>query len=111
MLKRRLFCLTLALVLLNPFPLLAAGPGAQGTEAQPKIDLYVTDWCGYCKRAEAFFTARGLSFNRFDVEKDQLAAVQREKFPGRGVPYAVINGTGILGYSEAEYFQALRSKK
>lgn len=110
MIKRRLFCIALVLVLFNPFPLLAAGP-AQSAEPQPQIDLYVTDWCGYCKRAEAFFSGRGLSFNRFDVEKDPLAAARREKFPGRGVPYAVINGTGILGYSETEYLQALRSKK
>jgi glutaredoxin-like YruB-family protein len=76
---------------------------------QPKVELYVTSWCGYCKKATSYFRSRGIVFAEYDVEKDQNAARRMmELTSSRGVPFAVINGQRIHGYNEAAYEEALK---
>ncbi len=77
----------------------------------PQVELYATSWCGYCKKARAFFNARGIKFTEYDIEKDARAAARKQQLDpnGRGVPFAVINGQKISGFSEALYQQALES--
>lgn len=78
--------------------------------SQPGVELYTTSWCGYCKKARAFFRERGISFTEYDIEKNQYAAYRKQQLdPSPGVPFALINGHGIHGYSEAMYLQALES--
>lgn len=80
--------------------------------AAPKVELYVTSWCPYCKKAEAFFRSQGIPFTVYDVEKDSRAARRKNELDSRnGVPFAVINGQKIHGYSEAAYRQALGSQR
>lgn|GEM_PF-198833 len=76
-----------------------------------KVELYVTSWCGWCKKAEAFFNARGISFVEYNVEKDKNAARRLKELNRRGgVPVAVINGKKILGFSEGAYENALKKR-
>jgi glutaredoxin len=52
----------------------------------------------------------GIDFVTFDIEKDQQAADRMRTFTNRrAVPYVVINGQGIQGYSVAAYEQALQN--
>jgi glutaredoxin len=47
----------------------------------------------------------------YDIEKDGDAAKRKERLsPGKGVPFAVINGKKIYGFSEEIYSQALGPK-
>ena len=47
----------------------------------------------------------------YDVEKDKEAAARKKELSGRsGVPFAVINGKKIYGYSEDAYARALGIK-
>jgi glutaredoxin len=76
----------------------------------PTVEIYETSWCVYCKKAKNFFRSRGIDFVTFDIEKDQQAAARMRSFTSRmAVPYVVINGQGIAGYSVAEYEQALQN--
>lgn len=73
-----------------------------------RVELYSTSWCPYCKKARDFFRAKGISFTEYDVEKDKDAARRMQQLDGRGsVPFAVIDGRGIHGFSEAAYEKAL----
>jgi glutaredoxin len=77
---------------------------------RPIVELYVTSWCGYCKKAKAFLRARGVAFTEYDVEKDLEAARRMRRLtPSRSVPFAVINGRQIQGFSEAAYASALNN--
>ena len=77
----------------------------------PKVEMYSTSWCGYCKKAKAFFRAQGVSVTEYDVEKDQAAARRmRQLGSGKGVPFVVIGDHKIRGYNEAAYLQALDAK-
>jgi len=89
------------------------GPGAHSRKAQqtsaPSVELYATSWCGYCQMARTFFRERGIKFTEYDIEKDARAAYRKKQLDtGRGVPFAIINGQQISGYSEARYLQALQ---
>lgn len=73
-----------------------------------KVELYVTSWCPYCKKAENFFRSQGIPFTVYDIEKDQNAARRKNQLDTRkGVPFAVVNAQKIHGFSEEAYRQAL----
>lgn len=75
----------------------------------PTVELYTTSWCIYCKKARKFFQIRGISFTEYDIEKDKHAALRKKRLDTKnGVPFAVINGYRVHGYSEAAYEKALR---
>lgn len=72
------------------------------------VELYTTSWCSYCKKARKFFQSRGIPFTEYDIEKDKSAARRKKRLDSRrGVPFAVINGQRIHGYSEVAYERAL----
>ncbi len=73
-----------------------------------RVELYVTSWCPYCKNAEEFFRSRGIATTIYDIEKDAKAASRKRKLDNReGVPFAVVNGWKIHGYSPEQYTDAL----
>lgn len=76
----------------------------------PNVEIYETSWCVYCKKAKDFFRSRGIDFEAYDIEKDPQAARRMRSFTNRqAVPFVVINGQGISGYSVAAYEQALQN--
>lgn len=84
-------------------------PGEKSKAATAHVDLYVTSWCPYCKKAILFLRSHNIPFNEYDIEQDFDAADRKEKLARdyKGVPLAVINGIVIRGFSEASYRQAL----
>jgi glutaredoxin len=77
----------------------------------PKVELYVTSWCPYCKKAIEYFESRDIPYKAYDIEKDENAAKRKKKLDKReGVPFAVINGQSIYGYAPDLYAEALKKK-
>ena len=73
-----------------------------------EVELYTTDWCGYCKKAIEFLESKGVPFREYDVDKDKEAAKRKSALGGgSGVPFAIINGKKIYGFSEELYENAL----
>ena len=100
--KVKMFCIPL--LLLVTFVGLAV--------AAPKVELYTTSWCPYCQKARDFFRSRGISFTEYDIEKDKEAALRKKRLDNsNGVPFVVIDGRGIHGYSEAAYEAVLKGSK
>ena len=74
----------------------------------PTVEIYETNWCGYCEKAKKFFRSRGIKFKSYNIEKDAAAARRMMTLTKRrAVPFVVINGHPIQGYSEQAYEQAL----
>lgn len=87
----------------------AAAPAVQRQVRSNQVELYVTSWCPYCKKAIQYFQDRGVAFTVYDIEKDPAAAKRKQNLDGGGgVPFAVINGTGVHGYAPEQYGQALQ---
>jgi glutaredoxin len=79
-----------------------------GESERSKVELYVTSWCPYCKQAKQYFRSRDIPFTAYDIEKDGRAARRKAELDTRGgVPFAVINGQKIYGFSPEAYEKAL----
>jgi glutaredoxin-like YruB-family protein len=80
----------------------------EDVEKEPQVEIYVTSWCPYCDQAKAFFRSRGIRYAVFDVEKDENARRRMMRLSSsRAVPFVMINGQTISGFSEHAYQQAL----
>jgi glutaredoxin len=75
----------------------------------PQVDLYITSWCPYCKKAMAFLNKNNIAFNAYDIEQDTHAAARKNELDPNysGIPLAVINGITIRGFDEETYQEAL----
>jgi glutaredoxin 3 len=66
-----------------------------------KIEMYTTQWCGYCARARALFEKKGAAFEEMDVMEDEDKRAEMRKRSNRTtVPQIFINGQHIGGSDE-----------
>ncbi len=63
------------------------------------VELFVTSWCGYCKRMERFLKENGIPYTRRDIEKDDNAARTYRELGGGGVPVVRIGTNVVHGYN------------
>ena len=76
-----------------------------------KVELYVKSWCPYSQKAIAFLESRGVQFDAYDIEKDADAANPKNQMDTKGgVPFALIYGQKISGFSEEAYQKALNAR-
>jgi glutaredoxin len=78
------------------------------------VTVYVTTWCGYCKKVKSMLKARGTAFVSKDIENDPSAAKEMAaKLSGQGmrpggVPVIDVAGTMIKGFNEPALEAALK---
>ena len=63
------------------------------------VEMYVTEWCGYCKKAKAYMQSRNIPFVAYDIEKDSNASRRHAELGGGGVPLIVIGDKKMSGFS------------
>ncbi len=80
--------------------------------ANDKVEIYVTSRCPMSRRAIMFLKSKGIPFVVYDVGNDP-DAIRRERHLTNEtrVPFAVIYGQKVQGFSEEKYQAALNSKK
>ena len=78
------------------------------SQAEAKVTLYATDWCGYCKQTRRFLDSKGIPYTEFDIEKDAAGRKAYEALGGRGIPLIDVNGTLIRGFSPDDILAALK---
>ena len=67
--------------------------------AMAKIEMYFSEWCGFCHRARALLVMKGVQWTGHDV--DMVAAARQEMIGrggGRTVPQLFVDGTPIGGW-------------
>ena len=52
--------------------------------AQTRVEVFVTSWCGYCRKLESFLKANRIRYSRYDIEKSPSAKQRYDKLGGRG---------------------------
>lgn len=68
----------------------------------PKIIIYTTPTCVYCKMAKAFFNERNLAYEEKDVARDLEARKEMVEKSGQlGVPVIDIGGKIIVGFDKS----------
>ena len=81
----------------------------EDTKRELVVELYVTSLCQYCQKAKAFFNSRGIKFIEYNIEEDRKAAERLISLTeSNAVPFAVINGHHVKGYSASAYIRAMR---
>ena len=76
-----------------------AGPINYQAAHSGEVVLYGTTWCGYCRKARAFFADHNIPFKDLDVEKSVAAQRAFESVGGRGVPVVTIGDNVVHGYN------------
>jgi len=92
--------------------LLATGAWAEdepaADEETPRVVLYMTSWCHYCRLTSEFLTRKGVAFAEKDIESDTQALGEYMAAGGNGgVPMVIIGDTRIMGYDVAGMERAL----
>lgn len=70
---------------------------------QPKVILFTTPSCSYCRAAKKYLRQRGVRFKDVDVSRDSRAAKDMVKRSGQqGVPVIDIGGKVIVGFDRTK---------
>jgi len=77
-----------------------------------QVVMYSTVWCGFCKKAKAYFKQKGIAFSERDIEQSSQAKQEYQSLGGGGVPLILVgNKTGtrkLSGFSIARFDAAYR---
>jgi len=70
------------------------------------IEMYATEWCGYCVAAEKYMKSKNYPYVKYDIEKDSAAKQRHRELGGRGVPLIIIGANRMSGFSpdNLEYY-------
>ena len=85
----------------------------QGTRSNQdiKVVMYMTDWCGYCRKAREYLHSLGVNLIEYNIEKDAEKREEMRKLGGRGVPLIDVEGILIKGYSKELIKNAVEKRK
>lgn len=78
------------------------------TAAVKQVKMYVTSWCGYCKKARAYFAANNIPYNEYNIETDAEAKRQYDSFGGQGVPVIFVGQERMDGFNVASFSDIYR---
>jgi glutaredoxin len=76
-----------------------------------KVVMYMTDWCGYCRKAREYLHSLGVNLVEYDIEKDAAKREEMRKLGGRGVPLIDVEGILIKGYSQQSIKDAVDKRR
>ncbi len=78
-----------------------------------KVIMYVTSWCGYCRKAREYLQSLRVNLALYDVERDSSS--QREMLSksggARGVPLIDVEGIIIHGYNPSGIRDAVEKRR
>ena len=77
----------------------AQAPASSGERFSGTVEMYVTEWCGYCKKARSYMDSKGIPYVAYDIDKDGAARQRHKDLGGRGVPLIIIGSKKMSGFS------------
>lgn len=78
-------------------------PAPKAALPQAKVIMYATSWCGYCRKARAYFNSQGIAFTEYDIEKNADAKRRYDALGGNGVPLILVGGEKMAGFSQDRF--------
>jgi len=84
---------------------------AEAAREEPRVVLYMTSWCGYCRKARRLLDKLDVPYEAKDIEASREAAREYRAKAGdyAGVPLLDIDGRIVKGY-DAELIDDLVSR-
>lgn len=74
----------------------------------PRIVMYGTQSCGYCRKARAYFDQHGLDYTEYDIEKSPIAARDFKTLYGGGTPLIYYGFNRASGFNKREIASQLK---
>jgi glutaredoxin len=79
-------------------PAVVSQTHAPAAGARATVRIYTAAWCGYCKRAKAHLSARGVPYQEIDVETTDSGRREFAQLGGRGVPVILVGDRRMDGF-------------
>ena len=77
-------------------------------QTTPKVKIYSTPTCMYCKMAKEFFDEKGISYEDINVAEDEAARNEMvEKTGQMGVPVINVGDEYIIGFDQGKLAELL----
>ena len=77
----------------------------------PKVVLFSTSTCSWCRRAKRYFKEHGVPFKEINIERDQQAVRDIVRKTGQtGVPVIKIGSSWIVGFDRERIDKELARK-
>jgi glutaredoxin 3 len=77
----------------------------------PKVLMFSTPTCHFCKVAKRYFKEKGIKFRDIDVSRNADAAADMQRRTGQmGVPVILINNRPIVGFDKIKINKMLGLK-
>lgn len=73
------------------------------TAPQPRVVVFTTPTCSWCRRAKQYLQEKKVRFKEVDVSRDQSAARDLVRMTGQmGVPVILVGSRPIVGFDRAQ---------
>ncbi len=88
-------------------------PPEQRRVASPStnVEVFMTSWCGYCRKMIRFLNEKGIPYTAYDIEKDSAAARVYRELGVRGVPVVRVGSRVVSGYNPEAVMSYLKERK
>ena len=78
---------------------------------QPKVVIFTTPTCPWCRAAKQYFREKKIRFIEVDVTRDKHGLKDMQRLTGQtGVPVILINGRPIVGFDRPKIERLLGLK-
>ncbi len=96
----------------------SSAPKIEITKAKRPYDninviMYMTAWCGYCRKAREYLQSLNVNLVEYNVEKDanRRAEMLRKSGGSTGVPLIDVEGIIIRGYNQRAINDAVEKRR
>lgn len=76
-------------------------------DGRPKVVMYGTQWCGYCKKQRELFADKGVRFDDVDVEASDAGKLAYSALQGSGYPLTYVGYRRFGGFQEQALLEAI----
>lgn len=70
--------------------------------------MYSTSWCGYCKKARAYFDDHNIDYTDYNIEKNATAKQEYQAMGATGVPVIIVGNKRMNGFSASAFEKLYR---
>jgi glutaredoxin-like YruB-family protein len=76
--------------------------------SEPRVKIYTTETCGYCKMAKEFFQKNNVEYAEYDVGRDLPRRQEMiEKSGQMGVPVIMVGTDMVVGFNKPRLSELL----
>ena len=78
------------------------------TAGSPVVVMYATKSCGFCAKAEKYFSSKGIEYKYLNIDKSKKARHGFEVLKGSGTPLIYVGYRRVQGFNQNEVKEAIK---